>query len=604
MSKTLPLNVLRHGHDADAPEGVVNVRVANRLDGIDELAASIGALGLLQPLIVVIAAGLAYVADGNRRLAALMRLAAAGTIPADAEVDVIECDAETAREAGLAANLNQVAMHEADQVAAFAEMEQAGAKPKAIATRFGVSLPHVKRMLALGSVSPLILDAWRSGKHGVGIDEVKAFTLAPSVAEQERVFDKLSARGGSFWSNHIRDELGAGRSTETMLKRVGLDAFKAAGGHVVKDLFGDQAAVSDPALLKRLSDERLVARRDEIRADGWAWAEIEDDLPPGARYSWSTLHSSRREPTEAEAARLREIEAFLEADDDDASVEDAAVQAAIAEAHAIEASLVAQPGPDDRARSGCVVSWNYDASIHVREFVLRPEDVKAAKASAAATGEGVDPEAKGLSSALIDRLSVQLTQAVQDSFETAPRAALAGLLAGATCKDHWGAPIRLRLEGLDGEKAKMADNERFEVLFDRFLSMSDADMLAALGRVLGRGVDLRTRTPGSGATAGCPADSRAIQALAGAMEPAVLSACLADRFDAEGFFGSAPKAVSIAAIEEACGAEAAARAGKLRKGELVDLAVETVVPTGWLPREIRWPGYAGLGAEQALAEAA
>ncbi|WP_187278033.1 hypothetical protein, partial [Methylobacterium sp. WL7] len=335
----------------------------------------------------------------------------------------------------------------------------------------------------------------------------------------------------------------------------------------------------------------------------WAWAEIEDDLPSGARYMWPTIGTSRREPTEAEAARLREIEAITEAEDD-GSVSDEEVEALSVEHRTIEKGLFVEPGAEDKARSGCVVSWDYDATISVRQYVLRPEDVKAAKASAAEAGETTEPEAKGLSSALVDRLSVQLTQAVQDSFETAPRAALAGLLAGATCKGHWGAPIRLRLEGLDGEKAKAGDNETFEVLFNRFLGMDDADMLAALGRVLGRGVDLRTRAPGSGATAGCPADSRAIQALAGAMEPSVLTARLVDRFDAKDFFSSAPKSVAIAAIQEACGAEAAARARKLKKAEIVAVALAEVVPTGWLPREIRWPGYAGPGAETAMSEAA
>ncbi|KQP62138.1 ParB/RepB/Spo0J family partition protein [Methylobacterium sp. Leaf112] len=589
-----PLNKLRHGHDEGAPAGVCNVRVSGREDGLDELAASIASVGLLQPLVVVASGDLRYVADGNRRLAALLRLAAAGTIAEDHEIDVVVRDAATAREAGLAANINQAPMHEADQVAAYAEMEQTGLKPKEIATRFGVSLPHVKKLLALGSVAPCILDAWRAGK--LNIDDVKAFTLAPSVEVQELAFDKLSKRG-SIHAYQVRDELGAGHSTATMLKRVGLDAFKAAGGHVVKDLFGDQTAVSDPALLKRLSDERLVARRDELRADGWAWAETEDDLPSEARYMWSTLRSSRREPTEAEAARLREIEAFLEAHDDDDSVEDAAIQAAIAEAHAIEASLLTQPGPDDRARSGCVVSWNYDGTISVREFVLRPEDVKAAKASAAAAGGTEEPEGKALSAALVERLSIQLTEAVQDSFETAPRVALAGLLAGATCGSKWGAPIRLRLEGLGADKASAGDGETFDVLFARYLTMPDADILTALGRVLARGVDLRS-------SARCPADNPSIQALAGGVKADVLSARLVDRFDAAGFFGSAPKTVTLAAIEEACGADAAAHARKLKKGEIVAIAMDTVVPTGWIPREIRWPGYAGPGAETALSEAA
>ncbi|MGU3665624.1 ParB/RepB/Spo0J family partition protein [Methylobacterium sp. A49B] len=597
-----PLNRLRHGHDEGAPAGVCNVRIAGREDGLAELAASIASVGLLQPLVVVRHEGLSYVADGNRRLAALMRLAAAGTISAEHEIDVVERDAATAREAGLAANLTQSTMHEADQMLGFAELAAGGLKPKEIAGRFGVSIPHVKKLLALGSVAPCILDAWRAGKHGVNIEAVKAFTLAPSVAEQERVYGKLSTAGGSIYCHQIREELGAGHSTETMLKRVGIDAYKAAGGNLVRDLFGDTTAVTDRALLQRLSDERLIARRDELRAEGWAWVELESDLPAEARYSWATLHAERREPTAAEAARLREIEAITEADDD-GSVSDEAVQALTAEHRAIEASLMTQLGPDDRARSGCVVSWGWSGEIHVRDYVVRPGQAKPAKAETAPDAATAEPDVKGLSSALVDRLSTQMTEAVRDALDTEPRVALAGLLAGATCKNPWSAPVRLRLEGLGHEAARVSDNETFQVLFDRYLTMSDAELFASLGRVLARGVDLRTRTPGAGLTAGAPATSAAIQGLAGAMDADVLTARLHSRFDATDFFASAPKAVTLAAIEEACGAEAAARAGKVKKGELVALAIATVVPTGWLPREIRWPGYAGPGAEQALAEA-
>lgn len=599
---TLSLSCLRHGHDADAPEGVVNVRLANREDGLIELAASIVALGVLQPLLVVPGAdGIFYVADGNRRLAALRQLAGESKIRTDTPVPVIERDAATAREAGLAANLNQVAMHEADQVAAFAEMAKAGLKPTAIAPRFGVAVTHVKRLLALGSVSPRILDAWRQGK--LQIAQVQAFTIAPSVEEQDRVFDKLS-NSGHLWANSIRQELGADHSTDLLLKAVGVKAFKAAGGHVVEDLFGDSKVVSDRALLKRLADEKLTARRDGLRADGWGWVELEADLPPHARYMWSSIQGVRLDPSETQAARLREIEAVLEAEDD-SGVPDAEIDALSAEHRAIESDLLCEPGNGDRPRSGCIVYLGYDGEVLVREYVLRPENAKATTpVEAAPDAAPAEPEAKGLSSALLDRLSTQMTEAVRDALVTEPRAALAGLLAGATCKNPWSAPVRLRLEGLGHEAARVSDNEAFQVLFERYLSMSDGDLFACLGRVLARGVDLRTRTPGAGTGAGAPADSQAIQGLAGAINADVLAARLHSRFDAKDFFGSVSKAVIVAAIEEACGSEAAARAGKLKKGELVTLAVETVVPTGWLPREIRWPGYAGPGAEQALAEAA
>ncbi|WP_342108708.1 ParB/RepB/Spo0J family partition protein [Methylobacterium sp. SI9] len=350
----IPLSMLRPGHHPEAPPGVANVRQIGRDAGLDALAASIGALGLLQPLVVVAGpGGYRYVVDGNRRLAAIQALVEKGTLPPDTETDVVERQAADAREAGLAANITQEAMHEADKVQAFAQLAASGAKPKEIAGHFGVSVPHVKKLLALGGVAPVILDAWRTGKNGVGIHEVQAFTLAPSIEVQERVFEKL-AKGGSIYTYAIREELGAGNSTAALLKRVGLDAYKAAGGKVIADLFGDTTAVSDRELLQRLSDERLLARRDELRADGWGWAEIYSDLPPESRYSWPTLREVRREPTEAEAARMREIEALLDAEDDGA-MSDAEIDAAQEEHRTIEKALVVELGPEDKARSGCIL---------------------------------------------------------------------------------------------------------------------------------------------------------------------------------------------------------------------------------------------------------
>ncbi|WP_342108707.1 hypothetical protein [Methylobacterium sp. SI9] len=231
----------------------------------------------------------------------------------------------------------------------------------------------------------------------------------------------------------------------------------------------------------------------------------------------------------------------------------------------------------------------------MREYVVRPGEAKP-PAPAAEADAPAQPEAKGLSSALIDRLSVQMTEAVGDAFAVSPWTAIAALLAGMTCKNPWQSPVRIRNEGIGAAESAARNNESFEALFARFVAMPMPDLLSAAGKILAGSLDLRTRTPGSGATAGCPADSRAIQLLTGAIEADVLAARVQERFDAAAFFGSAPKTVSIAAIEEACGAEAAARAAKLKKGQIVELAVAEVMPTGWLPGEIRWPGYAGPGA--------
>ncbi len=220
----IQLSQLRHGHHPEAPAGVVNVRVTGRDFGLEALAASILSLGVLQPLVVVPGdAGFHYVVDGNRRLAALESLLAEGKLTADAEVPVIVRDAGTAREAGLAANVLQTPMHEADQMLAFAELRRNGMTEKAIAAKFAQPVATVRRLLALGGVSPAVLDAWRIGK--VRTDDVKSFTLA-SHADQDRALAKVLA-DGSVW--RIREYLGANDDIAHLLAYVGAKAYKAAG---------------------------------------------------------------------------------------------------------------------------------------------------------------------------------------------------------------------------------------------------------------------------------------------------------------------------------------------------------------------------------------
>lgn len=292
----IALSSLRPGHHPDAPAGVVNVRQVGRDAGLDALAASIDALGLIQPLVVVPGGdGFHYVVDGNRRHAALESLVSAGKLTPNSEVPVTARDVETAREAGLAANVNQVAMHEADQVEAYAELRRAGLKEKDIAARFGQPVAQVRKVLALGGVSPAVLDAWRAGK--VNVETVKVFTMA-AHEDQDRV---LKGASNSYGLNAytVRREFGLDQDMSGLLAYVGSKAFKAAGGHVVEDLFGGQNAVSDPALLKRLADERLEAECVRRRAEGWSWVAKGADLAPGWRWSWPRLKDGQRPFTEA-----------------------------------------------------------------------------------------------------------------------------------------------------------------------------------------------------------------------------------------------------------------------------------------------------------------
>ena len=141
-----------------------NARKTPRLS-IPELAASIARIGLLQNLVVILAAdGEQYeVVAGDRRLTALKLLAKKKRIPADYEVACLLVPDASARTVSLAENLLREQMHPADQFEAFAALVKEGRPIEDIAADFGVTPLVVQRRLKLANVSPRLLADYRAG---------------------------------------------------------------------------------------------------------------------------------------------------------------------------------------------------------------------------------------------------------------------------------------------------------------------------------------------------------------------------------------------------------------------------------------------------------
>ena len=127
-----------------------NVRKTGASNGIDELAASIAAHGLLQNLAVRCVSKQKYeVVAGGRRLAALKRLVKEKRVKKDAPIPCNVLDEEDAEEISLAENVVRLPMHPADQFEAFQRLADSGKGPEDIAARFGVSVTTVKQRLKL-----------------------------------------------------------------------------------------------------------------------------------------------------------------------------------------------------------------------------------------------------------------------------------------------------------------------------------------------------------------------------------------------------------------------------------------------------------------------
>ena len=120
------------------------------MSGIEQLAASIEAHGLLQNLQAKPAGkGTFEVVAGARRHAALKLMAKQKKIEADHPVPCHVLDGEDATEISLAENEIRQAMHPADQFDAFKALADQGMSDEDIAARFGVTVQVVRQRLKL-----------------------------------------------------------------------------------------------------------------------------------------------------------------------------------------------------------------------------------------------------------------------------------------------------------------------------------------------------------------------------------------------------------------------------------------------------------------------
>lgn len=303
-----------------------NVRRFESEAGIDDLCAQIISQGLLQNLNVRPAdKGKFYVTAGSRRLRALKELAKRKAV-IEPTGEVITKDypvrvnhlTEQHRpvEVSLVENIGRSAMHAADEIIAFDTLRREdNLTPEQIGDRFGISHMTVRRRLKLASVSPRLIDEFRQGS--LTLQQLEAVALTDDHDRQEAIIANLPAWNRS--ADAIRSQLTNDKiaATHRYVTYVGLDTYEAAGGHVTRDLFAEDGRgvyLDDKAVIVRLACEKLQQEAEAIRdAEGWRWAE--SYLNENEARRTSGIASFRREPTEAEAAEMDEIDAFLEEND-------------------------------------------------------------------------------------------------------------------------------------------------------------------------------------------------------------------------------------------------------------------------------------------------
>ena len=406
LIREIPLSRL-----ALAPENVRRTPPDPRADA--ELKASIAALGLLENLVVRAddndAERYAVVA-GGRRFKAMQALVEDKALDADHPVPcLVKAEVEPA-ELSLAENVIRVPMHPADQVVAFSELARAGQSVSAIAARFGASERIVEQRLRLGNAAPELLDAYRADE--IDLEVLKAFAVTADRERQMAVWEQVVAQGyrPSAWQvkRLLTEERVPGATA--IARFVGVEAYEAAGGPVMRDLFArdDESGVwfEDPVLLEKLATDKLRAAADEL-ATRWKWATAMIEV------SWDdTARCGRIEPEpgtpteeeQAEIARLEARQAELAELDDEQWTEEL-----VAEAEAIETRLDEIEGAvearavfrrEDLRLAGCIVTVGHDGTLQVIQGLVKPEDMpkpeETGGASPAANGHGAHAATHGV----------------------------------------------------------------------------------------------------------------------------------------------------------------------------------------------------------------
>jgi len=374
--KDIPLNKL-----VPSP---ANVRRTGREAGLDELAASIAAHGLLQSLAVRplldgegAETGRFEVIGGGRRLAALKLLAKRKALPKTAPVPCLIHVAGEAEELSLAENVLREALHPADQFEAFARLHAAhGFGAEEIAARFGVTPATVRQRLRLGAASPKLMALYREGV--LNLDQLMAFCLTDDHERQNQAWEHLSFNKSPEMIRRMLTETHVSARDRRALF-IGAEAYLAAGGDILRDLFTEDGGgyFADAALLDQMVRAKLDTVAAEVLAEGWKWAEAMPDFPHA--------HGLRRIYPQAVAlsaddqARLDTLSAEAEALSaeydggefpEDIAPKWEALSAEIDQLSARRYDFL----PEERSRAGVFVSLGHDGQARIERGFLRPED--------------------------------------------------------------------------------------------------------------------------------------------------------------------------------------------------------------------------------------
>lgn len=419
---------------------------------------------------------------------------------------------------------------------------------------------------------------------------------------------------------------------------VGSEAYEAAGGVILRDLFHDDHGgwLQDVALLDRLAREKLAKAADDLRAEGWKWAEFACEFAYGHTNGLRRLPSTAPQISDEEKERYdAALEEYDALSDEHAGSEELPedIDQRMSELEEIIDAIEQRPAifdPADMARGGGFVSIDVNGALKVERGYVRSEDEVSVEQrdeansqqsasseihpdSMRVSTEGVSPDdgdiegeaSPKLSDRLLTELSAYRTMALRSRLSGDPEAAFLAATHALALNIFYGsahhsclditlrsALVRSHAPGVGNAPVASALQETFGQwqlrlpqypvdLWDWLIAQSTEDRAALFAFCVGFGVNAlylpHERRSAAFDHADCLAEHLALD--------------MRDHWRAtvENYFGKVTKTQVLAAVREAKGEATAQMIDHLKKADMSAEAERLLEGSGWLPEVLRTP---------------
>lgn len=589
---------------------------------LSELADSIQSVGVLQNLVVYSMNNEVYgVAAGQRRLLALHQLVAKGHIASSFPVPVKIVPESDALIISLTENSQREAMHPADQLHAFIELQKTGQSAAEIGDLLGFSTHHVKKCLSLANMAPELLMELEA--DNINLDQLQALTGTTDHERQVMVWN--NAFGWKKEPRHLRESVEESKTpveNNRLVNFVGLDAYEQAGGTLEIDLFTESGFIENAPLLEKLALDKLTLCAELLaNIEGWQRGIARLERPSFYGNDGETL-SICNAPDAVFSPELADLVTELSTREDDLRQQSREADDENEQADLYQAAKECEQQIADIKHRAKNLAWTADAKVtksvviyldrdgepcvirgvidQTQQKQQSSEDESNTESFNDASTAPVESEST-YSAALCKSLSSERTLAVQAALTQHPNVALAILVHDA-CIQVFGSPyaktaFNIKFSRSSEELLKNAptaqDSEALQSLNTQFeswsarlpeawqadfswlLSWEQKDLVALLAFCAAQTL--------SEVNQHAPLDNT----LAKALQP--IEQAIAFDFrqwwqpTKANFFGRISKDQISDCLTDAGAADKALEAVKMKKGDAAELAENTLRDTHWLP---------------------